>query len=436
MIRHIFIYWAQGFVNAPEIVKKCLLSWKIENTNWKIIELDDTNLKNYIDLDNYINNIRQKNITKTALSDIIRILLILKHGGVWCDATTFCNKPLDHWLEKYTNQRFWGFEKPRSHKLISSWFLYGEKKSYIAKRWAEYVIKYWEQHNKMHIYSWFHELFGIIYNEDAKFKNLWDSIDKIWAGSGNKGGINTPHMFVPYNTKLLSPLNQNIKKIIDQNDTPMYKLTYKYNRTINNNKSILHYIISLNDLRFIHIPKTGGTSIEDAAHKIGIKWGRYDKRLNGNGRCSWHTPQKIDEKLFCVIRNPYDRLISQFYHENEIKDYTITKLNTWISRQLKLYKEDIHLKGNHYLPQIYFTRHCDEIIRFDDLQNNLNRLMNKYQLPQLILGQAYGGSIQKNKRDRKYFCRLLKKDINVNNIKLINTIYAEDIKLWNKYQII
>ena len=25
----IFIYWAQKFVNAPDIVKKCLLSWKL-----------------------------------------------------------------------------------------------------------------------------------------------------------------------------------------------------------------------------------------------------------------------------------------------------------------------------------------------------------------------------------------------------------------------
>ena len=39
MIKIIFIYWAQKFINAPTVVKKCLLSWKLKNPTWKIIEL-------------------------------------------------------------------------------------------------------------------------------------------------------------------------------------------------------------------------------------------------------------------------------------------------------------------------------------------------------------------------------------------------------------
>ena len=39
-----FIYWAQKFVNAPDIVKKCLLSWKLKNPTWTIVELDDDNI--------------------------------------------------------------------------------------------------------------------------------------------------------------------------------------------------------------------------------------------------------------------------------------------------------------------------------------------------------------------------------------------------------
>ena len=46
MIKKIFIYWGQKFINAPDIVKKCLLSWKLENPTWDIIELDDDNLLN------------------------------------------------------------------------------------------------------------------------------------------------------------------------------------------------------------------------------------------------------------------------------------------------------------------------------------------------------------------------------------------------------
>ena len=32
---------------------------------------------------------------------------------------------------------------------------------------------------------------------------------------------------------------------------------------------------------FIHIPKTGGAAIEDAAAKIGYAWGRFDRHYDG-----------------------------------------------------------------------------------------------------------------------------------------------------------
>ena len=50
MVKIIFIYWAQKFINAPTVVKKCLLSWKLKNPTWKIIELDDDNLSEYINI--------------------------------------------------------------------------------------------------------------------------------------------------------------------------------------------------------------------------------------------------------------------------------------------------------------------------------------------------------------------------------------------------
>ena len=49
--KHIFILWFQGFENAPFIVKKCLESWKLKNPTWKIIELDDNNISDYINIE-------------------------------------------------------------------------------------------------------------------------------------------------------------------------------------------------------------------------------------------------------------------------------------------------------------------------------------------------------------------------------------------------
>lgn len=106
MIKVIYIYWAQKFINAPDVVKKCLSSWKLHNSDWKIIELDDDNLYEYINIDMLIPEINKKEITKTSYSDIVRLFLLEKYGGCWCDATTFCNKSLDSWLNACVNDGF------------------------------------------------------------------------------------------------------------------------------------------------------------------------------------------------------------------------------------------------------------------------------------------------------------------------------------------
>ena len=55
MIETIYILWFQGFNNAPELVKRCVNSWKYYNPSWNIILIDNNNLINYINLNNYIN---------------------------------------------------------------------------------------------------------------------------------------------------------------------------------------------------------------------------------------------------------------------------------------------------------------------------------------------------------------------------------------------
>lgn len=105
MIKKLFIYWDANFENASLMIQECLKSWKKNNIDWEIIELNDNNLNDYIDCDE-LEFLNEKNITKTHYSDIIRLLLLEKHGGCWCDATTFCNKNLSEWLINYISTGF------------------------------------------------------------------------------------------------------------------------------------------------------------------------------------------------------------------------------------------------------------------------------------------------------------------------------------------
>lgn len=232
MIKVIYLYWGQKFINAPYIVKKCLLSWKLKNPSWKIIELDDNNLNDYINIEKEIPNI--KYLTYTSYSDIIRIFLLEKYGGCWCDSTTFCNQSLDKWLYKNISSGFFGYYKPRKTRLVSSWFLYCEKNNYIIKKWKEETVLYFKNRENINSYFWFHNLFTKLYLSNDKFKSIFDLTPKISAYN--------PHYLEKKG--FLDKLSNKIKNHIRKIKTPIYKLSTKYNHDEYNKKCNLYYLLN------------------------------------------------------------------------------------------------------------------------------------------------------------------------------------------------
>lgn len=242
MIKNLFIYWEQKFVNAPEIVQKCLMSWKINNPTWNIIELDKDNIKEYIDIKEFIPDIEKKNIKKCHLADIIRVCLLNKYGGCWCDATTFCIKPLDEWLGDVIETGFFAFhlklkldnKNKKQQKLLSNWFLYSNKNNFIMKKWKNRIIKYWNNNNEIKSYFKHHYLFTELYLKNNKFKNLWEKTNKISADG--------QHFL--QKTSIVGNVNQNTINHISMKKTPLYKLTYKYNKEKYNEYCKLAYLLN------------------------------------------------------------------------------------------------------------------------------------------------------------------------------------------------
>ena len=152
MNKTIWIYWAQGWEDAPHLCKKCAESWRHYNDSWEVVLLDDKTLEHFIP------NIPKLKINKTAYSDIVRLYLLKHHGGVWVDSTTFCNKPLDDWLPNGT----FLFEKPAPGRMISSWFISSDTNSKIINLWYDIVNVYWSKRTKPHNYFWVHILFGYL----------------------------------------------------------------------------------------------------------------------------------------------------------------------------------------------------------------------------------------------------------------------------------
>jgi hypothetical protein len=132
--------------------------------------------------------------------------------------------------------------------------------------------------------------------------------------------------------------------------------------------------------RFVHIPKTGGTSVATWGLKLGFKWGFHASWKNhpwrsgpGAPRCSpWHRPPKydalvhVDTPMFIILRDPLTRAISQSQHELTLdKNWTVDRngttpcesaaINRRIRERLRRMRRDPFLQDCHWLPQHEYT---------------------------------------------------------------------------------
>jgi hypothetical protein len=236
MIKIIYILWFQGFNNAPYVVKKCVESWKYYNKDWKIILLDRTNIDKYIKIEKYI-DLSKKKLLLAHESDIIRLCLLKKYGGLWVDSTVFCNKPLDDWFEDNCKYGFFAFDRPWPNLIINTWFIYSDKKSYIITTWLESTIRYYTPRQQAHTYHIYTHLFENLTKYDYQFKKIWNTIPKI-------SGI--PCRYIQ-EKGLFNTIDFEYKNIINNKQIPVYKLTYKDidpNTNFDNTSLNLPYLFS------------------------------------------------------------------------------------------------------------------------------------------------------------------------------------------------
>jgi len=167
-------------------------------------------------------------------------------------------------------------------------------------------------------------------------------------------------------------------------------------------------------LEFVPIAQTGGEAIEKVAALAGINWGAvaYPPSILNSALSKKHYVYS-DKDLFTVVRNPYTRLISEFYSSHSGLDSAsetdATRLNQWVLSTIKSLAaqkldplenaEDVAKTDEVedpeplaqkplMLPQAEFVyqyghggrRVIGNILHFEDLAEEFRALMGKYGL--------------------------------------------------------
>ena len=157
--------WLQGMQEAPDLVRACMESQRrnIKGRRMEIISYDTYN--DFITLpDHIVRKHREGKIPHPHFSDLIRLELLIRHGGTWIDSTVLCtggNFPqevldCDLFLFQYRDAR------TRRLRGFSNWFITACTDNKVLLVLRDMLYQYWRDYDCVLDYYVFHLFFSMI----------------------------------------------------------------------------------------------------------------------------------------------------------------------------------------------------------------------------------------------------------------------------------
>ena len=101
---NIWVFWAQGEENMPELVRACYKNLcKHNGEAVKLLTME--NLSDYVEIPSFVfDKLKRGTMTYTHFSDLLRVSLLAKHGGIWVDSTCWVAQEIPLFIK---NMSFW-----------------------------------------------------------------------------------------------------------------------------------------------------------------------------------------------------------------------------------------------------------------------------------------------------------------------------------------
>jgi len=171
--------------------------------------LDDSNVGEWVDIPADVLAVATK--ARTQFSDLLRVALLLEHGGVWVDATCFATQPLDQVPDTRTPSGFFVF-RYRQYR-IASWFMVAEPDDHVIASLYELMLIYWRTHDTVISYFMFHDMLETLCHLDPRIAAELEATPAIRPNRRMKRRMRDP--YVPATFRELMGLSF------------IHKLTYK-----------------------------------------------------------------------------------------------------------------------------------------------------------------------------------------------------------------
>lgn len=153
----VWVCWWQGEEAMPDIVKACLNSIRMYADRHPVIVITEANHRNYVDLPDYIRTkVEQGKISLTHLSDILRMALLARHGGIWIDSTVLI--PSKHFNSFILpDSKFWTCHHVPIYHNISrggwvGFFVACGRNNLLPSFMNDFFLLYWKTQTRLIVY--------------------------------------------------------------------------------------------------------------------------------------------------------------------------------------------------------------------------------------------------------------------------------------------
>lgn len=174
----VWICWMQGEESAPDLVKACISSARKNLSSFRVVVLSERNIVDYIELPKHIvKKYDEGKISKTHFSDILRIAILCKYGGLWIDSTVLCTD--GNFAEKIIELPLFVYkvmnldQNDEEAIMASSWLIAAKSNDHIMMLTRDILYKYWENHEYLTNFFLVHLCFALAAREN---KDEWNSI--------------------------------------------------------------------------------------------------------------------------------------------------------------------------------------------------------------------------------------------------------------------
>jgi hypothetical protein len=171
----VWVYWEQGFADAPPVVRLCREQLERFHEPGEVVALDRDSEAAWTQIPAHV---REKaGPDRTRFSDVVRLALLSRHGGVWVDACCLARTRLTARATTLAPQGFFAFTSRPARP--SSWFLASAPGHPLVVLLREAEYTFWAHRDTPLHYFDLHHMFEALHDHVPWVREAWESTPEL-----------------------------------------------------------------------------------------------------------------------------------------------------------------------------------------------------------------------------------------------------------------